>query len=1125
MGKIVIGLDLGIASVGYSVMLVEDNQTSLLERGSHLFPILSDPKTLTKPGGYGAASRGEYRRTRRTIQRRKQRRIDFVRLINDYKVNDVDKRAKYSNIFNFVAKEEKNISYPIYELAVKGLEEELTPKELFKVLYSKLSFRGVSYHFEEENLEQPLSIELLNILKNVGKIRTPNARTNSTNKTLKFSIIRNKKDIEKIIDNCSYLKDTDFKIDYLSIFERVRDYAKGAGSEKSRTDGGIFKKTRDAKGNIVNLSNMWEESIGKCPIYPEEYRSLKCQALPEIANLLSQLNSIKYKINNTIYYLTEKQKKEIIINVIKKFEVPTPNRITKIMDLPKGILFGYPTSKDRTKPNIEKCENLIRLFKNKVLIFKNWEQSLQDIKFTDEIFAKILINFYNKDEIINANKDYQLSIKEVKMEDKDKVINNYEEFCCLNPSSKLGKSEEDTVKLLENFQKNNISGTHKYSLKAIEKYINKNIDTQKTQSIFYLKETKEFKLKEYKFNKWSKYINNRLMDGVEFISPNVKSSMSETCKIFNKILKKYIYNGPQHFLDALVIETTSDSKYALHGLENNREIIKTQEKNLKEKNEIRKTHPYIKDSAIEKIILLRSQDHVDLYDGKPIHEQDVINHPESFEIDHILPISRTQMNDRTNKLLTKSFNNQAKGNKTPYEWLSSNPNFNALKIRWKSIFEKTDPIKLKNLQLENLSADREKKFISRNLVETQYIMKRIKNGFLAWQSFILENHSSKDVRNQINNLEVLTISGSATQRLRKEKYLNIKKSRDISAEHHSIDATICAILGTLPQFRNTMKSFIRDIDNETGEIKWVYNDLKPKDIFSYFVIPQKIWINFSEIIANSPWLLSYKYITKLDKYNTIDEKLEAIKKWHTPKISGEHIYGWVKKENKKLTKKIVKLTDLKDGDFKYLNDIFKKTYEDSSCLNSKNYFEALRKIWEKYYNNDKKNPFLLYMNDYANSDQEFQIASKLNQIKLIDGKLNSNITRMTFIGDQKSIGLDLSGKMAKNAFMSNLTTKCIYVVKDQKGKKSFLKEDWLNKGWKYHLDNNLKIIDIIEIGTIYKIEGDLFNNNLVKVTTFNVSNSCLHLKSIHNNNLNEIAKPYNSFSKLNSKICNTIIIK
>jgi CRISPR-associated endonuclease Csn1 len=272
--KLIIGLDLGIASVGISV--VDKDTKKIIHRQSHLFKILSEPKTLTTPGGYGEGARGDKRRQRRTIQRRTQRRLDFISLINDTEIKSGKRKGeirkanpKYKEIFNFDANIEKNLSYPIYELAVKGLTKELTPKELFKVLYSKLSFRGVSFTLPNED-ENSLSVaeELLDILNKNKKLRSPSARViledeqNDNKIAMQFSLKRNKKDLIKIIDNCSYLKETNFKNDFLGddesddiviksgIFSRVRDFSQGPGSDKSRTNYGVYKEDGKQVNNL-----------------------------------------------------------------------------------------------------------------------------------------------------------------------------------------------------------------------------------------------------------------------------------------------------------------------------------------------------------------------------------------------------------------------------------------------------------------------------------------------------------------------------------------------------------------------------------------------------------------------------------------------------------------------------------------------------------------------------------------------------------------------------------------------------------------------------------------------------------------------------------------------------------
>lgn len=1125
MGKIIIGLDLGIASVGISI--VEAETKKILHRQSHLFKILSETGTETKPGGYGEGARGKKRRQRRTIQRRSQRRKDFIRLINDYEVENKEKvKSKYSNIFNFNAEEVKKEPYPIYELAVKGLTKELNPKELFKVLYSKLSFRGVSFNSPNEDMEQSVAIQLLDILNKNKKVRTPNARVDysdkQNNNVINFSIKRNRKDLEKIIDNCSYLKGTDFKKDFLGdetseilsikygIFSRVRDFSYGPGSEKSRTDFGIYKNNGD------KLKNLWETSIGKCPVYPEEFRSLKCQSLPEISNLLSQLNSMFIATIDGLEPFTQHQKIEIISNMLKELKSVTPKRIENWLDLSKNTLNGFPTTKDKKSHNIEKCSNIIRLYQRGVLKFVNFATMIEEIFYVDKIMSDYLIHFYTKDEIVNANKDYQKSIQIIKEKDIKKIIKNYENFCCLNPIDKSkNKIEDKILEELEKYKKNNISGTNSFSLKAISKYINNNISNKNSISVYYRKQIQVAKMNQYSFNH-SKYINNRLMDGVEFISPNIKNSVSECVKLINKALKKFVYNGNKYELDAIIIETTDDAKYALNGLQNNKNIIKEQEYWTAKKDAIIKKYPEIKnkDKTIEKIILLNLQNNCDLYDGIPINDEDVILYPEKFEIDHILPLSRSQNNNRENKVLTKLSNNRNKGNKTPFEWLSSSV-YDELKKEWESTL-KDQQTKLEFMLMENYSI-KERGFIARNLTETQYIMKTIKTAFISWKNHMYNNFSlNEDIYKQISNFEILTISGCATQRLRDKKYFNIIKERGSSAEHHNVDASICALLGTLPEFRETMNSFLRFIDNVTGEVKYKYNDKKPIDIFDLEIIKYDIWKQLSNEIKNSNWILSYKSSLKLSKYKTIEEKLLKIEKWKPKKLSNENICGYIKINEEKYKKDYYSLLSLKDSNkILKLNKIFQVSYEDSKCLNPNNYFESLKKIWNKYYDESdvKNDPFVKYMEEHMKDDISFKLAYIKKCVKVIDGNLNLEISKLKFYGEH-STGFELkkmdSDHYKSNAYLDSLSTKCIYIIKNNKGTLEFRKGDFFNEEErKIKIENLWPPVEIIEIGQTYNIDDNLYN-----VTTFDKTMGAIKLVPIGFES-KPIRKPYSTFIKLN----------
>lgn len=121
MTRVNLGFDIGIASVGWSVL---DNQTGkILETGVSIFPS-------------GSASRNEerrsFRQSRRLIRRKKARICDLDHFL-----------AKYG--FPFPG----NTGANPYEIRVKGLTEKLSREELAIALHHLVKRRGISYDLKD----------------------------------------------------------------------------------------------------------------------------------------------------------------------------------------------------------------------------------------------------------------------------------------------------------------------------------------------------------------------------------------------------------------------------------------------------------------------------------------------------------------------------------------------------------------------------------------------------------------------------------------------------------------------------------------------------------------------------------------------------------------------------------------------------------------------------------------------------------------------------------------------------------------------------------------------------------------------------------------------------------------
>ena len=120
--------------------------------------------------------------------------------------------------------------------------------------------------------------------------------------------------------------------------------------------------------------------------------------------------------------------------------------------------------------------------------------------------------------------------------------------------------------------------------------------------------------------------------------------------------------------------------------------------------------------------LWKEQGHHCLYSGKSIHPTDLDLSKRRLEIDHALPRSRSQDNGYANKVLCFTEMNQAKRNRTPFEWLTGDSHPDARS--WEEYAVDVESLNIKGIKKRNLLmrnfADREGQFIERNLNDTRY---------------------------------------------------------------------------------------------------------------------------------------------------------------------------------------------------------------------------------------------------------------------------------------------------------------------------------------------------------------------------------------------------------------------
>ncbi|KRK79818.1 type II CRISPR RNA-guided endonuclease Cas9 [Companilactobacillus nodensis] len=956
--KISLGLDIGVASVGFSV--IDAQEGKVLELGARLFNSSVSAENQT---------RRDMRGSRRLSNRKKQRRKDVAQLFKTFGlINYFDKENYFDNFQN-------NLNS--YELRVKGLSEKLSKEELVNSLYHIVKRRGISYDLADADTDfdgsdyssslnqnqlelqtkTPAEIQLtrLNVHGAVrGKV-TINGEDEDTMQVL-LNVFPTKSfvsEAKKIIQTQQqYYPDilTDiFETKYLEILERKREYFVGPGSEKSRTDFGIYKK--DGR----TLDNLFEELIGHDKIYPDELRASGASYTAQVFNVLNDLNNLRISSYENGKISTE-DKIKIVEDLRNNIgNVIIMKIIKKVAGCEDDDIKGYRLdSKD--KPDIHSMAVYRKvhrdLLKYDVDIIK-WPT-----EFIDELSPILTLNTENGE--IRKQMVNKLQPKYSFLTDEliQVIINNKSSFDVTSNNK-----------------------WHRFSLKTMNVLIEE-MFRRPVEQMTLIQELGLIK------DSGKRFENCKLLPyreiSKDIFNPVASKSVREALKIVNAVMKKY---GQ---IDYLVIEMPRDKNEE----EMKKQIEKFQKENNKQKDEA--INEFVKKignkNAVDdglrryggklyfKIRLWYQQDGIDLYNGKVIEPFDLLNNINKFEVDHIIPESISFDDSINNKTLCYADMNQIKGQKTPFEFMNEGHGQGFAKM--KAMVNKNSKLKGKRKNYlfdENISdIETRKRFISRNLVDTQYSSRVVLNSL---QEFFKEKETGT---------KVTVVRGKFTSNLRKHWHIN--KTRD-TFHHHAIDASIIAATPFLRIWKKDASLFPmhvseNTVDIETGEI---LNDTEFKKDF--YGLP---YSSFIEELNGADDRIKFSH--------QVDRKMNR-------KVSDATIYS----TRKGMLNKDKEETDYVLGKIKNIYDVseynkFKRIYDKDPnkfllAHHDPKSFDELRKIMQEYPSKIDKvmtngkvksvdiSPFELYRRKHG-MVQKYSNKNKgpvIKQLKYLDKKLGSHI--------------------------------------------------------------------------------------------------------------------------------------
>ena len=782
--KIHIAFDIGVTSVGWCVV---DDDGKILDYknrwwyGVRLFDDASDEKT----GDPKNISRRAARQLRRIIRRRHFRNETFIKSLieNGY--------VKGKDEFYQIIHNSKDM--PV-NLRVKGLKQELTKEEWICALFNYLQHRGFFYDISEDEDSESKSNDKTTII-NEEEYPSVIQQKYWNNKGYYIS-----SDINSHVSNKEWLKEIEVflsnqkindnvKNKFKELFTTIRDFSTGPGRGSKYGLWEFDPETQEYTKKDEENKTLWDKTIGKCSIYPNENRSIKKSGSAELFNFLNDLQNTR-KISDKSWRISQEEKEKVlnkVLNIVLK-EKPTLTKIAKALNINKDDII-WPRKNAKNKEVFEELNN-IRTYYLEVnpSDFKPW----LDPKQLDEVNTLVEL----KRKIRNSDK---------LQEEIEKLI----------PKLSSDKIKEIIEKIKGS------SSSHSFSIKALNKFIidlfkdeqgmeqmqlSKRIEKQNSNEDSCINVGKYIKLNKDKF--WNLPI-----------SPSSKRAISQTFKVFNKLIK---FLEKEYEIDTVTIEMARE-----HNSKETRETIKKlQDINKERKDEVDKkikediteenTRENIKDSVRYKLYLYYNQEKRDIYTRKEINVNDLINHPENYNIDHIIPYSISYNDSSANKVLTTSSNNKDKDNQTPYQWFSQKGEldlYTELKGWWKDLF-KDQKKKYSNLIYEGDPAEDYNEFASRALNDTRTSTKFVADCF---KEYFNKKHNEAN-----SDKHVLYINGLITNYLRKNtsRYFG-EKNRDLY-RHHADDAFLLAYISTNPKmlkvFRFLEKVKINPSEEEGKQI-------------------------------------------------------------------------------------------------------------------------------------------------------------------------------------------------------------------------------------------------------------------------------------------------------------------
>ena len=827
--KKVLGLDLGVASIGWAYILEEESSAEIMGMGVRIIPLDSDEKNEFTAGN--AISKNAKRRVKRGMRRNIYRRILRKTLL----------RKALSEVGINPGKElfEGLSKMALWELRARAASEQISLDELGRVLYHVNQKRGfksnrkVDGAGEDATKESEYKAEirqnaqlLIDHQMSIGQYVYEKLKSDQYFK-LKGKIFPRQAyaDEFNVIWECQ----ASFNLSILSpeLRNRIQNeiifHQRPLKSQKALVSRCEFEK----KFQWVNGKKM-DVSPRVTP---------KSSPLAQWSKIYEAVNNIKFKDGYGQIITIPLDDLGKVSEILKWQEKMAPSSIMKVLGVPtlsthnmneKGILG------DTTYSSIAKAVRGLEGEDAFLSLLRNFEVSIDEVtddtlsmvdEATGEIFEYRTKKINNS---IERSNYYRLWHLLYSVENEETLTKNLmEDFHC---------SQEMARKLVKlDFTRAGFSNKSAAVIKKILPYMMDGFGYSKAM------ECAGYRHSDY----LDKAENNArvLLDKIPLLQKNslrqpvVEKVLNQLIHLVNAIVDHPKYGRPDEIRVELARELKQSkderSKMSLFITKNEKRNKEIEDRLSKEWEDLKITK-----SLINKVKIYEEAGGISPYTGKGISLTAFLK-GDGVEVEHIIPKSRLFDDSLSNKTMAESWVNRAKGNMTAYDFMKLQPiaglqsfeEYIDMVDRWLKTGVRGGKIsRTKHQRLLCTESAIPKDFIDRQLRQTQYISKKAtqvlrlvcRNVYATSggvTDFLREKWGWNDVLKKVNweRYEQLGLTSVETRENGRRIYTIEGWTKRDDHRHHAIDALVVASTKqSYIQTLNRLNQYVNETNNAKG---------------------------------------------------------------------------------------------------------------------------------------------------------------------------------------------------------------------------------------------------------------------------------------------------------------------